>query len=321
MKRRNILQALVLAIGLGTLAAAQAQANPDRPVRLVVPFPAGSGTDIGARMLAQQLQAALGQPFTVDNKPGAGGSIGAMDVVRAAPDGNTLLFASNSPAASNVALLKNMPYDPQKDLTPIAGFGESMIVLMVRADHPAKNLNEFIAYLRERPGKVSAGYGSASSQAAIAMLNKLAKVDVLSVPYKGVPLAVTDTIGGVVDFTFVDLGNALAQAKGGKMRALGVSSAKRAQIVPDWPALAETLPGFDITAWLAVFGPPQLPRQAVDKLHAAITASLKDPQMREKLAATGMQPMPMTPEQLKAFVSSEVRKWVQLAKDANIQPQ
>lgn len=321
MKRRNILQALVLAIGLGTLAAAQAQANPDRPVRLVVPFPAGSGTDIGARMLAQQLQAALGQPFTVDNKPGAGGSIGAMDVVRAAPDGNTLLFASNSPAASNVALLKNMPYDPQKDLTPIAGFGESMIVLMVRADHPAKNLNEFIAYLRERPGKVSAGYGSASSQAAIAMLNKLAKVDVLSVPYKGVPLAVTDTIGGVVDFTFVDLGNALAQAKGGKMRALGVSSAKRAQIAPDWPALAETLPGFDITAWLAVFGPPQLPRQAVDKLHAAITASLKDPQMREKLAATGMQPMPMTPEQLKAFVSSEVRKWVQLAKDANIQPQ
>ncbi len=244
-----------------------------------------------------------------------------MDGVRAAPDGNTLLFASNSPAASNVALLKTMPYDPQKDLTPIAGFGDSMIVLMVRTDHPAKNVNEFIAYLRERPGKVSAGYGSASSQAAIAMLNKLAKVDVLSVPYKGVPLAVTDTIGGVVDFTFVDLGNALAQAKGGKMRALGVSSAKRAQIVPDWPALAETLPGFDITAWLAVFGPPQLPRQTVDKLHAAITASLKDPQMREKLAATGMQPMPMTPDQLKAFVSSEVRKWVQLAKDANIQPQ
>lgn len=321
MIRRNILKALVLALGLGTLAAAQAQSGADKPVRLVVPFPAGSGTDIGARMLAQQLQAALGQTYTVDNKPGAGGSIGAMDVVRAAPDGNTLLFASNSPAASNVALLKSMPYDPQKDLTPIAGFGESMIVLMVRADHPAKNLNEFIAYLRERPGKVSAGYGSASSQAAIALLNKLAKVDVLSVPYKGVPLAVTDTIGGVVDFTFVDLGNALSQAKGGKLRALGVSSTKRAQIAPDWPALAETLPGFDITAWLAVFGPPQLPRQAVDKLHAAITASLKDPQMREKLAATGMQPMPMTPDQLKAFVSSEVRKWVQLAKDANIQPQ
>lgn len=319
--KRKILKAMALALGLGAVAAVQAQGYPERPVRLVVPFPAGSGTDIGARALSQPLQASLGQAFVVDNKPGASGSIGALDVVRAAPDGHTLLFASNSPAASNVALLKSMPYDPQKDLTPIAGFGQSMLVLMVRADHPAKNLAEFIAYLRERPGQVSAGYGSASSQAAIALLNKLAKVDVLAVPYKGVPLAVTDTLGGVLDFTFVDMGNALPQVKGGKMRALGVTSAKRTPLVPDWPALAETLPGFEITAWLAVFGPPRLPRQTVDKLHAAIATAIQDPQMREKLAATGMQPMVMTPDQLQAFVASEVRRWIQLAKDANIQPQ
>lgn len=319
--RRRIFQAMALALGLAAVAASQAQGHPDKPVRMVVPFPPGSGTDIGARILSQQLQAALGQTILVDNKPGAGGSIGAMDVVRAAPDGHTLLFASNSPAASNVALLKNMPYDPQKDLTPIAGVGESMLVLMVRADHPAKNLAEFLAYLRERPGKLSAGYGSASSQTSIALLNKLAKVNVLAVPYKGIPLAVTDTIGGVVDFTFVDLGNALPQVKGGKLRPLGVTSSKRAQLVPDWPALNETLPGFDITAWLAVFGPPNMPRATVDKLGTAIGDALKDPQLREKLAATGMQPMVMGPAQLKGFVASEVRKWVQLAKDANIEPQ
>lgn len=319
--RRQVIKAAVFALAFGALTGLQAQGYPDKPVRLVVPFPAGSGTDIGARMLAQHLQTTLGQPFVVDNKAGAGGSIGAMDVVRAAPDGYTLLFASNSPAASNVALLSHMPYDPQKDLAPIAGFGQSMLALMVRSDHPARNLKEFMAYLRERPGKVSAGYGSASTQASIALLNKLGGVDVLAVPYKGVPLAVTDTLAGVVDFAFVDLGNALPQAKSGKMRALGVTSVQRTQIQPDLPALAETLPKFDVTAWLAVFGPSQMPRAVVDKLNAAITAALKNPQIQEKLATTGMEPMPMTPEQLRTFVGSEVRKWIQLAKDANIQPQ
>lgn len=319
--RRKFLRTLVLALGFGAALTVQAQGYPDKPVRLVVPFPAGTGTDIGARMLSQQLHTALGQPFVVENKPGASGSIGAMEVVRATPDGYTLLFASNSAAASNVALLKSMPYDPVKDLTPIAGVGESLLVLMVRAEHPAKNLQEFLAYLAQRPGKVSAGYGSASSQIGIAVLNKLAKLDVLAVPYKGIPLAVNDTIGGVVDFTFVDMGNALAQAKGGKMRALGVTSAKPSALMPEWPALGERLPGFDISAWLAVFGPPGLPRETADKLGATIGSIINKPEMREKLAATGMQPMPMTPAQLKRFVPTEISKWKQLAQDANIQPQ
>ena len=326
--KRHFLRTLVLALGLGSvgsllgLGAAQAQqASPDKPIRMIVPFPAGTSTDIGARMLAQQLHAVLGQPLLVDNKPGAGGSIGAMEVVRAAPDGTTLLFASNSAAASNVALLKAMPYDPAKDLTPIAGVGLSQLVLMVRADHPAKNLQEFLAYLAQRPGKVSAGYGSASSQIGIAVLNKLARLDVLAVPYKGIPLAVTDTIGGVVDFTFVDMGNALAQAKGGKLRALGVTSAKPSVLMPEWPALGERLPGFDVNAWLAVFGPPGLPRETADKLGAAIGNILAKPEVREKLATMGMQPMPMSPEQLRRFVPAEIAKWKQLAQEANIQPQ
>ncbi len=153
------------------------------------------------------------------------------------------------------------------------------------------------------------------------MLNKQAKLDVLPVPYKGIPLAVNDTIGGLVDFTFVDMGNALAQAKGGKMRALGVTAAKPSPLMPEWPALGQRFPGLDLTAWLAVFGPAGMPPDVVDKLNGAIGNFLSKPEMREKLAATGMQPMPMTPPQLKRFVSAEIGKWKQLAKDANIEPQ
>ncbi|WP_421956422.1 Bug family tripartite tricarboxylate transporter substrate binding protein [Polaromonas sp.] len=319
--RFSFLGKLSATLALLASFAAQAQGYPDKPVRLIVPFPAGTGTDLTARIISQQLQVALGQSFIVDNKPGAGGSIGAMEVVRAAPDGYTLLFASNSAAASNVALLKNMPYDPVKDLAPIAGISDSMLVLMVRADHPAHNLEELMAYVKQRPGKVSAGYGSASAQASLAVLTKLGKVDVLPVPYKGIPQAVNDVMGGIIDFTFVDMGNALAQAKGGKMRALGVTSAKRSSLMPDWPALAEKMPGFDITAWLAVLGPAGLHRDVVDRLNRTLQQILQRPEVREKLAITGTQPMPKAPDQLQSFIRAEVVKWVQLAKDANLEPQ
>jgi tripartite-type tricarboxylate transporter receptor subunit TctC len=319
--RRRFLVTLALALGLGTALTAQAQGTSDRPLRLIVPFPAGTSTDIVARVLAQHLGAALNQTVVVDNKPGAGGSIGAMEVVRAAPDGNTLLFASNSAAASNVALLKAMPYDPAKDLTALGGVADGVLVLMVRADHPARNLQDFIAYLAQRPGKVSAGYGSATSQISIALLNKLAKLDVLAVPYKGIPLAVNDTIGGVVDFTFVDMGNAMAQAKGGKMRALAVAAANPSALMPELPALGARLPGFDVTAWLALFGPAGMSPEAVSRLGTAIGNIVGTPEMREKLASIGMQPMPMTSQQLKRFVPDEIVKWKQLAQHANIQPQ
>jgi tripartite-type tricarboxylate transporter receptor subunit TctC len=319
--RRPILKALALGLALATGSLALAQGYPARPVRLLVPFPAGSATDLAARVMAQQLTASLGQSFVVDNKPGAGGSIAAMEVIRSAPDGYTLLFSSNSAVASNVALLKNIPYDPLKDFTPVAGIGDNLLVLMVKAEHPAKNLNDFVQYVKQRPGKVTAGYGSSSSQVSIAVLNKLGKLDTMPVPYKGIPLAVNDVLGGTVDFTFVDLGNAMAQAKGGKLRALGVTSPKRSSIVPDWPALSEAMPGFDITAWFAIVGPAGLPRDAVDKLNGAVGTALKSADAKERLAGIGIQPMPMAPEQLKSFMGSEVNKWVRLVKDANIQPE
>ena len=323
MKLRLLLKtaALLGALWMDGTGMALAQAYPTRPVTLVVPFPAGTGTDITARLVAQHLQTALGQPFLVDNKPGAGGSIGAMDVVKAQPDGYRLLFASNSAAASNVALLKSIPYDPVKDLSLVAGVGEGALVLMVRSDHPARTLDEFLDYARQRPGKLSGGYGSASAQISIATLNKLAGLDTLLVPYKGIPLAINDVIGGSIDFSFVDTNNALAQARGGKMRALAVTAPKRSALTPDWPALAEKVPGFDITAWFALLGPAKLPADIVDKLNQSIAQILAQPEVQGKLSASGIEPLVLGRQRLAGFIPAEVAKWVRLARDANIQPE
>ncbi len=312
-----------LAAGLLAAAAlnATAQAWPEKPVRMIVPFPAGSATDMAARVVGQQLQAALGQSFVVDNKPGAGGNIAGSEVVRAAPDGYTLLFSSNSAVASNVALLKSVPYDPLKDFTPVAGIAQNMLVLMVKPTFPAKTLPEFIAYAKSKPGKLNAGFGSSSSQVSIAMLNKLAGLETMSVPYKGIPLAVNDVVGGTLDFTFVDLGNALAQSKGGQLRAIAVTSDKRNPLAPDWPAISETVPGFDITAWFAVVGPAGIPKPVADKLNAAIVALLEKPDAKERFAAIGMAPMPLSPDKLKAFMASEIAKWQRLVKEANVTPE
>lgn len=322
MKTRTFLKTLMLGTALVIAAgAAQADTYPSRPLRFVVPFPAGSATDLAARVMANALTAGLGQAIVVDNKPGAGGSIAAMEVVRSTPDGYNLLFSSNSAMASNVALLKNMPYDPRKDLTPVAAVGDNALVLMVRSDHPAKNVKEFLEYARQHKGGLNAGYGSSSSQISIAVLSSLGKIETQAVPYKGIPLAVNDTLGGTVDFTFVDLGNAMAQTKGGKLRPLGITAPKRSALVGNWPALAETLPGFDITAWFAIAGPAGLPKDVVDKLNGAVSQALSQPAVQEKLAGIGIQTTPMAPAELKTFVDKEVGKWVRLAREANVQPE
>ena len=322
MKISPVIKAAGLALGfLLAASTALAQGFPNRPIRLVVPFPAGSATDLAARVVGQNLSTALGQPFVVDNKPGAGGSIAAMEVIRAAPDGYTLLFSSNSAISSNVALLKKIPYDPNKDFSPVAGIGETVLVLMVKASAPQKNIQELVAYAKQHPGKATAGYGSSSSQVSIAVLNKLGGLDTLLVPYKGIPLAVNDVLGGTLDFTFVDAGNAMAQAKGGAMRGLGVTSTKRSALAPEWPAIAEVLPGFDITAWFAIVGPAGMAKEVVDKLNAATTSALAQPELKARLANIGITPMPMAPEPLKGFIATEITKWVRLVKDANIQPE
>lgn len=315
-------RAFGLALGFVLLSAvSQAQDYPSRPIKMIVPFPSGSATDLAARLVGQQLGTSLRQPIVIDNKPGAGGSIAAMEVIRSAPDGYTLLFSSNSAISSNVALLKKIPYDPTKDFTPVAGIGETALVLLVKTGFPAKNLQELMAHVKQRPGKVTAGYGSSSSQVSLAMLNKLGGLDALPVPYKGIPLAVNDVLGGTLDYTFADVGNALAQTKGGTMRALGVTSPKRSPLAPDVPAIAELLPGFDITAWFAVVGPAGMSKEVVDKLNAATTQVLRSSEMKDKLANIGLSPMPLPADQLKGFIVTEITKWTRLVKDANIQPE
>src|SRR5205814_5375827 len=228
----------ILVLAALVSAAAFAQNYPTRPVKLVVPFPAGSATDQVARVVGAELQQALRQPFVVENKAGAQGAIAAAEVAKAAPDGYTLMLTTNTPQAANVSLFKKLNYDPVKDFTPITRYGTKRFMLMVRPDFPAKDLKSFIAHARSQPGKLSGGYGSAGSQVSLAMLKQLGKLDIVEVPYKGIPQTITDTMGGSLQLTFVDMANAQAQAKGGKLRGLGVTNAKRSALAPDLPAIA-----------------------------------------------------------------------------------
>jgi tripartite-type tricarboxylate transporter receptor subunit TctC len=262
-----------------------------------------------------------GQNFVVDNKSGGNGTIGTMDVVRAAPDGTTLLCASNSPLAANLAFVKGLPYDPRKDLTPIAGVSQTNHVLMVKANSPIRTFADFIANAKQQPGKVSVGYSTTAVQTQIATMNKLAGIQLLAVPYKGSPATLTDVIGGVLDATLTDPGNAQAQVKGGHLRALAVSSLKRNPTTPEWPAIAETLPGFDFPSWNAIMGPAGMPRDQVVRLAAAVAQAQKQADLVEKYAQHGTFALVMGPDELKKFIATESTKWVRLAREANIQPE
>jgi tripartite-type tricarboxylate transporter receptor subunit TctC len=312
----------ILLIGMMLFSSlAFSQAYPAKPIKLIVPFPAGSATDHIARLTGSELNAALGQPVVVENKPGAQGGIAAAEVARAAPDGYTLMMTTNTPQAANVSLFKKLNYDPVKDFTPIARLGTTSFMLMVLPDFPAQNLKQFLAEVRKRPGKLSAGYGSAGSQVSLSMLNSLGKLEVVEVPYKGIPQAITDTMGGSLAFTFVDLGNALAQAKGGKLRGLAVTSKTRTPLAPDMPAIAEELPGYELIAWFALMAPAKTPADVVQKVHDAAVKSLAKPEVKEKYAVIGIDPAPMNPAQLAKFIESEIAHWAKLVKLAGIQPE
>ncbi|HLX81604.1 MAG TPA: tripartite tricarboxylate transporter substrate binding protein [Burkholderiales bacterium] len=298
-----------------------AQSYPSKPVRLVVPFPSGSATDQVARLAGQQLQEALKQPFVVENKPGAQGSIAAEFVARSAPDGYTLLVTTNTPQAANVSLFKRLPYDPVKDFEPVVRLSTTSFMLMAKPDFPAKNLRELLAYVRSQPGKLSAGYGSAGSQVSIAMMKAMGGLDVVEVPYKGIPQTVTDVLGGTLSFTFVDLSNALPQMKGGKLKGYAVTSEKRTPLAPDVPAMAEELKGYDLIAWFAIVAPAGTPKDVVQSLYDVSAKALQKSEVREKFAFIGTDVAPMNPAQLGVFIKSEIAKWAVLVKQAGIQPE
>jgi len=316
MKTRSFLKALGL---LAALPASSVLAQSSRPIRMVVPLPAGTATDLAARVLAQNMSAILGESIVVDNKPGGNGTIGVMDMMRAAADGRTLVLGSNSPLAANMALVKNMPYDPRKDFMPIAGFGETMHVLMVKPNFPARTMAEFITTAKQKTGGVSIGSSTSGVQVQIATLNKLAGIQLLTVPYKGIPAAITDVIGGNLDATMVDLANAMNHAKANNLRAIAVTSIKRNPLVPDWPAISETLSGFDFPSWVGLVGPAGMPRDLAVKMNAAVLQSVQKPEIVDRLATIGMAPMRMSNDAFKTYIDNEVDKWIRLAREANVQ--
>ncbi|HJV11052.1 MAG TPA: tripartite tricarboxylate transporter substrate binding protein [Burkholderiales bacterium] len=312
---------LLLVAALLFCSQASAQSYPSRAVKMVVPFPAGSATDQIARVVGQQLQESLGQPFVVENKPGAQGAIAATEVARAAPDGYTLMVGTNTPLAANPSLFKKLNYDPDKDFAPIARLGTISFMIMVRPEFPAKTFKEFLAHAKANPGKLSAGYGSAGSQVSQAMLRSMGRIDFIDVPYKGLPQAITDVLGGQVSFTFADLANALAQIKGGKLRGIAVTSQKRSALAPDIPAVAEELPGYELIAWFALVAPAGTPAPVVSRLHDVTVKALAKPEVGARFAALGTDVAPLNADELGAFIRSEIAKWAKMAKEAGIQPE
>jgi tripartite-type tricarboxylate transporter receptor subunit TctC len=301
-------------------STSMAQDYPSRPVKLLVPFPAASSTDQVARLLGAELQARLGEPFVPENKPGAQGTIAADALAKSNPDGYTLLLATNSIAAS-VSLFKTLPFDPIKDLQPIARIGFTGFVAMVRPDYEAKSMADLVALARKRPGTLTAGFGGGGGQVSQALLKSMANLDVVDVPYRGVPQAVTDLLGGNVSYAWVDLGNAGVLAQGGRLMPLGVTLPTRTDLAPGVPTIAETVPNFQLVAWFGLFAPAGTPPAIVEKLHEAVVASLDKPEIRKGLAITGTDIAPLDPQRFGAFLRDEIPRWAELVKLSGLKPE
>ncbi|VCU70667.1 Tripartite tricarboxylate transporter family receptor [Pigmentiphaga humi] len=298
-----------------------ADAYPDKPIRMVVPLPPGGGGDFLVRLLGEHLSKELGQTIVIENKGGAGGSIGAQYVAQAAPDGYTLVFAYTASHSINPAISK-LPYDPLEDFTPVALVALAPNMLVVNPGVPAKSVQELIALAKQQPGKLryaSAGTGSAPHMSG-ELFNHMAGTTMVHVPYKGSGPAMNDVIAGHLELTFASLPAGLPHAKAGSVRMLGVTGSKRATLLPELPTIAESgLPGFDTDQWYGVLGPKGLPANVVATLNKAITAALRSPDLLEKASKQGFEITPGTPDQLARHMRAETAKWKKVAADANIQ--
>lgn len=314
------LGALSAGVGAGTVAAQSSY--PNRNITLVLPFAGGSGTDTTTRIIAQHLSAALGVGTVIENKSGANGSIAATYVARAAPDGYTLFVTTNTTHSANPSLLKTMTYDPIKDFTPIARTGDLPFVLVIHPDVPAKNVLELIALAKAAPGKFSYASGSSSAIVSGATFARRAGIDLLHVPYRSSPPALTDVIGGRVSMMFVDIPTGLPHVKEGALRALAVTTTYRSSLMPDMPTMQQAgVPDFDISSWQAWFGPANLPKDIVTRLNTEIRKVVEKPEVKARLSELGMEPFSGTPEELDKFVRDQLVLWTRLIKDAGIEPQ
>jgi tripartite-type tricarboxylate transporter receptor subunit TctC len=320
LARRTALAALA---ALPAAARAQtAEAWPSRPIRFIVAFPAGSGTDVTTRLLADPIAAELGQPIVVDNRGGANGFIASEAVARARPDGYTFLWTANTTHGSNPALFRRLPYDPVADFAPVAVIGVGVLLVVVNNDLPIRSMRDLAAYARANPGRLNFASGSASSRVAGEMFKAQAGVDMVNVTYRSNPLGITDVISGVAQVMFVDATTSAAHAREGRVRAIGVTSRERVAMFPDLPTVEEQgFPGYEMLSWNAVYAPAGTPAPIVNRMNALINAAMARPAVNERLTANGMVLRQGTPDDLATFQAAEIDKWKRLVSAAGIELQ
>jgi len=307
---RRLLAVSICSIAAGAGGIAQAADYPTRPVKWVVPYPPAGTTDVLARIIAQWLTEKMGQSFVIENKPGAGNNLGTEAVVNAPPDGYTMLLV-NPANGINATLYKNLNFNLIRDIAPVAGIVRTPNVMEVTPSFPARTVAEFIAYCKANPGKINmASSGSGTSVHLSGELFKsMTGCQMLHVPYKGAGPALTDLMGGQVDVIFDNLPSSVGHIKGGKIRALAVTSQEREPSMPQLPTIAETVPGYEATAWFGIGMPKGTPKEIIDKVNAEVNRALADPKMRERLAELGGKPIAGTPEDFGKVIAAETAKW------------
>ena len=310
------------AIGWAQSAPATASGGgyPVKPIRLIVPFPAGGATDILARALSQKLGEKIGQTVVVDNRPGAGGTIGADAAAKAAPDGYTLLLATSSTHSIGPAINPKIPYNAEADFTPIAPVASSPNIVLVPNSSPSTSMGDFIAHARKNPGRLN--YASSGNGTIVHLTTEYFKSQsdtfILHIPYRGTALAMPDLISGKIDVLFDSLVTGMPHVKDGKLRALAVTSPKRTALAPDLPAVAETLPGFESVTWFGLYGPRAMPSEVVGKINQAVNQALADADVKERFARLGAEPTGGTPQAFAAMVASDTGKWKKIITERKI---
>lgn len=322
MRLRHLVTRFAVAAGLLVAAvAAQAQDYPNKPIRLIVPFGTGGATDSSARAVADRLARRLGQPVVIENRGGAGGSLGAQLVAQAAPDGYTLLLGLDATMVVNPFTQSNIPFNTVADFAPITKLGDVGLVLVANPALPARNLAELLAYSRAHPNKLSFSTGGAGSTTHVAgeLLKQRTGLDMIHVAYKSGGLAVLDAVSGQVQLSLSAIAGSAAHIRAGKLVAIGVSSLKRNPSLPDVPTLAEQgVPEFDAVSWVGILAPAKTPRTIIDKLHAEITAVLREPELRERFAAIGIDPVGNTPAQFAEQIKADMARWQRVVERGNI---